>query len=309
MRIKREGRELLNNIPISINAQLGDPFQQSQWDDTREKLIRLENVGYRGSVALITKSVLTLEQLFFIKQSNLDLFVFFSITGLNENKGASFATIKENYLKTCATGKSVAVFIRPIIPGYNDNIATIKPIIDMAAEGNNVVIIRGYKDIFQLTADAFIEKDFLATLVRICKDKGVKVYDRTASYVASLRCNHFLNYGEEKKAIGTDLLQYLGYPVRMENGEVVLDANYESTQGDLNFIRMVSGQVIKRKMDKKDAVMTIKRHGIMLDCSSSWFGWVRRIPCEINCWYCIAKAEEKVRHKEQRLGCIPTELL
>lgn len=28
---------ILNNLPISINAQLGDPFQQSQWKSNTKK--------------------------------------------------------------------------------------------------------------------------------------------------------------------------------------------------------------------------------------------------------------------------------
>jgi len=35
--------DILNNIPVSINAQLGDPFQESQWfDNTKIKLDKLE---------------------------------------------------------------------------------------------------------------------------------------------------------------------------------------------------------------------------------------------------------------------------
>lgn len=304
--MRKEEFEVLNTIPISVNAQLGDPFQPTQWSNTRWKLERLEEVSYEGPVALITKSVLTKDQIEFIERSNLDLFIFMSITGLNENKNVSFTEVKDNYLKVCSTRKPTIIFIRPIIPGYNDNVSTIKPIIEMAAEGSKTIIVRGYKDIFKLDGSTFLDQSFLNILNEICDKYGVNKYRKTALYVASVRKKHFLNGANMQ--IGVEILQKMGYPVEIENETVILP-RYNCTQGDLNFIRMLTGKIVDKNLNCKDAVMTIRKNGQMLDCSSSWFGWARRVPCSINCWYCISKVEGLNKHKEINLGCIPTELL
>lgn len=301
-------KEILINIPISVNAQLGDPFQETQWKNTKEKLLILQQQEYKGPVALITKSVLTEEQIGLINDLKLDIFIFLSITGLNENRKVTFNQISENYLQLCETNKKVAIFIRPIIPGYNDSLPVLEPIIQLAALGQKVVIIRGYKDIYNLDEKCKISSDFLAILKKTCAAYRVQVFDKTMYYVASLRKNHFANKHREVSENAVLLLQKLGYPIKLSSGNLELSSEYNFSQGDLNFIRMITGKKINMNLQDNNAIMTIKKTN-MLDCSSSWFGWPRRIPCQINCWYCISKVEQFNKDKDIELGCCPTDLL
>lgn len=300
---------ILNNIPISINAQLGDPFQQSQWEsNTKKKLEYLELKKYKGPVALITKFCLTKEQIDYIANSNLDIFVFLSITGLNENKKASFEDISNNYLELCKTNKNIAIFIRPIIPNYNDNIDVILPIIKLASQGQKKVIIRGYKDIYNINQNAYLSEDLFQKLSELCHKYNVAIYEKTMYLVSEIRKDHFINTIHVEPEV-IYFLQKIGYNIEYKNKKLILADNYKYSPGDINFIHMITGIRVENSVEGKVAKLTIHPKGLNLDCSSSWFGWARRVDCEINCWYCIDRIATKNGKTELEFGCCPTDLI
>ena len=300
--------KMLVSIPVSINAQLGDPFQKTQWNDTKEKLTTLSSKKHTGSVALLTKSILTDEQIAFVNTSDLDLFIFTSVTGLHENKKANFDTISKNYLNLCTTNKNICVFIRPIIPEHNDTLHALAPIIELAARGQKHIIFRGYKDIVKLAGNATMDEKLVTQLKNYCLKCTVTVHDKTLFYAASLRKNHFAHM-TVPLGLPVKFLQRMGYPIDSKGCKLELNPSYSWSQGDLNFIKIITGRTINLDLPDKNAILTVRPNGKMLDCSSSWFNWVRRTPCAIKCWYCISKVEALNSKKFKSLGCCPSDLL
>lgn len=295
---------LLRNIPVSVNCQLGDPFQDDQWSDTVDKLNSLSDSKHLGPVALITKSIVTEDQIKFLTRSNLDLWIFISITGLNENQESSIDMYRENYLELCRrTNKHVVIFIRPIIEGHNDNFDLLKSIVDISRDGQKKVILRGFKDVVKDEKTSKIDIELFDSVKEYADSVGVKLYEKTLYAVSDVTAWHFIHIPHNR--VGIDLLNDLGYSIENTITQTLLsDGNY--SKGDINFIRMLSGHHFKDVTVKLESILTPNSFSGQIGCSSSWFEWANRIPCKIDCWYCISKWQS---NGLDRMGCNPIDLI
>ncbi|MBU1870908.1 hypothetical protein KKF17_02185 [Patescibacteria group bacterium] len=303
--------EILRDIPVSLNCQLGDPFQKNQWPDTKKKIASLEKSNHKGPVAIITKSILTSSQIRIIKKSRLDVWLFLSMTGLGENRTVSIEKIKNNYLQACSNLKHVIIYIRPIIPGRNNSLDIVLPMIKLAAAGHKIIIARGYKDIHKFGTPLFINDKFMALLNRHCKQNGVFLYKKTIFAVRNILSNEArpITRISSKKI---NFIRAIGYPICYVAGELVPDKKnrgnfYPWTRGDKNFINIICSQEPKFDKLKDSSLLSLTLNGIPLDCTSSWFGWARQIKCTINCWYCIA-AWNPDSSNLKNVGCNPSDL-
>ncbi|MDO8646803.1 MAG: radical SAM protein [Candidatus Diapherotrites archaeon] len=290
---------------------MGDPLQKDQWKNTLSKLISLEMSNHSGPVGLITKSLLTKTQLERLKKSPLDVWVFMSITGLNENKKTNFDKIRENYLKACSELKHVIVYLRPIIPNYNDNLKAINPIIDLAAKGQKLIVVRGYKDI-NLSNRPYLEnKKLTARISKICGQKKVKMYERTVCAVSDFYKTPCPVH-ENLNPVNVEFIRKIGYPLHAVNGNLFPDPklggdSYPWTRGDKNFIKIICHNAPKLPKLNNLTLLSKTINDSFCDCTSSWFGWTRQAPCTINCWYCIASSKVKPS-KLRSVGCNPLDL-
>ena len=298
--------EPLRDLPVSLNCQLGDPCQSSQFGDTCAKLRDLVSTKHQGPVAVISKAHISPEILKIATEINPGLWLFISITGLGENKALDFAGIERMYLQASECLPNTCAYIRPIIPGRNDNIRKLIPIIDLAARGNRIAIARGYKDVFDDDRPYLYDPKFHEELKKVCEDRGVTLYEKTACSVAAVTgrsCSAHRN--DELQTAGLSLLRALGYSFMIEGSEILLDPGVDWTKGDINFVRMIAGrQPVVHNPALSTTKLSLTVQGVPIDCTSSWFTWVRKVPCEIACWYCLDQKPSGRRV----VGCNPIDL-
>ncbi len=308
--IRNFERDVLNNIPVSINCQLGDPLQDTQWEDTRKKIISLEKSKHQGPVAIITKLILSDAQLKIIKESPLDIWLFMTITGLNENKALSFEKIKDGYVKACKSIENVIIYIRPIIPDKNDNLDIILPIIKLALLGRKKIVARGFKDINSDRLLRYESKEFIANLAEICQREGIELYRKTICAV-SAKLNQPCPVHDKKAPQNIVFIKKIGYPIKFFQGELLPDnskgQSYPWTRGDKNFIRIICKREPKISNFRDTTLLSINKDRKLCDCSSSWFAWARQKKCTINCWYCLNKWSSKLGRSKD-VGCNPIDL-
>jgi hypothetical protein len=303
--------EYLSNLfklaPICINAELGDPFQPTQWEGTRRRLLELVVTGHIGPVGLITKSIVSDEQIAWLNYytRKLNLTVFFSVTGLTERYSLE-TTLNgiKNFFEKSTSAKNT-IFIRPIIPGKNDDIEKLRPIIETASHSTTggTVIFRSYKDIetddFKTTV---LDKDFIEKFHKLCDSYNVSIIGRTKEYPMFLGWPSLFQWKQLTEDDANEFLKLIGYDdiLVIRDGLIRQKAEYDFSKGDLHFVEMFtkfeSDPTIKRNMRKE----ALSRHvfGYHLDATSSWLEWGENKPCMIGCPYCIADANpEQKKYK------------
>ena len=129
--LKSKIRECLANIPITINTHFGDPFQPTQWENTIYKLKYLVAQGYKGEIEVSTKWILTNEQIDQLYEINPDLWIICGITGMNEMFGVTQEERFDHYLRVCKKFRKTLLNVRPLIPGRNDSMEVLTPIIEI----------------------------------------------------------------------------------------------------------------------------------------------------------------------------------
>jgi hypothetical protein len=305
-------RDVLLNLPVGVNNQSGDPFQPDQIENTLEKLRSLEDSKHRGPVGLLTKSYIPDDLLYRLKNSDLDIFLFFSITGLRESKVCSQERILQSYTDACRLlpAGRVTIVIRPIIPSRNDRIEALRPILETAQGGQRILVARGYRD----TAWQLVEnQDFMNTLGQECNKMGLRVFRRTACLVAAVHGTACILHKSKKvNQAGLSLAVELGYGAvpRQENGQDIIDLNSSSewlTVGDVHFVQILTGiKAIYTNPEFGNALGFLRtRDSIPIDCSSSWFSYARTTPCQIQCFYC---EDAYNSHAWGEIGCVPLHL-
>ena len=290
--------------PISINCQLGDGFQPTQWSGTKRRLKDLQRTEHKGPVAIITKSIITESQIEWLRDNvtNLNLLIYFSITGLTEKYGTH--TILGNFIDVstkCPNVKTV-VFIRPIIPGQNDNIEILKPIIETAAKYayNGAIIYRGYKDIENNNKNVKLNDTFIEDFENYCLKCGARVYPKTRMLACDAGIPHIMNEEKLSESGILDFLSITGYYTvfaRREGKLVPINDKRRVTRGDIHFVEMFTGWSVDMgdaKYRDQRSILSIELFGKKnIDATSSWLGWGENKPCTIGCPYCIAFAEKK----------------
>lgn len=136
------------HLPYSINNLYGDPFFPTQVENTFKKLDTLVQEGHKGVVSIITKTEITevMATRLHSYVDKLNLVVLVSCSGLPY----SIERVKGNRINTIKLCVQYSIpvlpYIRPFIPDYNTNAATIDSLFKSISEaGLDVVVISGLR--------------------------------------------------------------------------------------------------------------------------------------------------------------------
>lgn len=120
------------NIPVAVNLFYGDPLLQL--DNTITYLRRLEKVGHKGPVIIITKGDFSS---FPNEKFDLDLHIAFSTFGVNSYLDGNTMERFESNLKSIknrVNNYKYSIEFRPIIYGVNDSEETFRRVFELAKE-------------------------------------------------------------------------------------------------------------------------------------------------------------------------------
>lgn len=309
--MKVRARDCLSNIPVSINTHYGDPFQPNQWEDTLSKLRYLKSQNYQGEIEVSSKWVISDEQLSELSEINSKLWIFCGITGMNEG-GIPMETRVDNYLRLCKKFPNTVLNIRPLIPGINDSMEILKPIIEVAAKGRKLLKHGGFID----TDHADLGKTKYETLKDeihlYCKQVGVNDGPKCAVIVSDVTGRVNSTY-DNLEPINLDILETIGYRYTMENGSVRLlgyGSNNGVTKGDVSFSRLIiqSSRILPNWEDSHIHLSFSGPKDQYLACTSSWFHWAREVNCVVACPYCHVRPGTPVYLYKGDSGCSPLDL-
>ncbi len=120
---------LFNNIPIAVNLFYGDPMLQI--DNTLNYLERLEKVGHKGPIIIITKG--DLRRFPKDRKFNLNLHFGLSTFGINSKyDGGAMERFVSNLDYAKELGYNYSIEFRPIIRDINDSKGVIEGILKLA---------------------------------------------------------------------------------------------------------------------------------------------------------------------------------
>lgn len=128
---------VFTNIPVAVNLFYGDPLLQI--DNTINYLRRLESVGHKGPVVIVTKGDFSK---FPDVSFNLDLHVAFSTFGVNSYLDGSSMERFENNLKQIEVRKNnykYSIEYRPIVYNVNDTCEAFERVFTLAQKYNLAV--------------------------------------------------------------------------------------------------------------------------------------------------------------------------
>lgn len=310
--IKRKYLQTLSEIPVSINSNYGDAFQPSQWSDTLNKLSILTECGHRGNIMIASKYIINNTQLEEINKINPNVWLFISITGIDDSCCFTMKEYNEYYYRACKRLKNVVCVIRPIIPNRNDKIEYILPIIKMVSKGRRMLTYGGFKDP-QIPASPQYRNEHLFNLIDCeCKKNSVYCTEKTVCLVNAI--NHTRCFAHCKtKPINVELVKAFGYRVNIKDGKLIITGFRDSdclSAGDISFIKMISkSSLVTGDVKSKSLILSFRANDIPLVCTSSWFNWARQTDCVVKCDYCFASNEVKTRIDLENYGCNPIELI
>ena len=306
--------DVLLNLPVSVNSQSGDPFQPDQEANTFAKLRALEHSKHKGAVGLLTKWNVSDKTLRFIAKFQLNIFMFYSVTGLQESSIHTQENVLRSYSDACRILQPgrVAIFIRPIIPGRNNNLTKLKSILEAAQQGQRMIIARGFRD---KTWGIISDEGFMKTLKEESEKRGLRLFHRTACLVAAIGCKPCALHGNELDNRGLTVADAMGYKATLctnfKTKEGILDVQAQSnvlSMGDIHFVQILTGIRTQCETPFPSNKLAFLRgpRGVELDCSSSWFTFARNTPCKVGCFYCETAYRPRVWGE---VGCPPIELI
>lgn len=310
--LKKKIRNCLASLPITINTSYGDPFQPDQWENTLYKINYLKNQGYQGEIEVSTKWILSDEQIEELYQADPDLWIMCGITGLNEGIGITLEDRFDNYLRMCKKLKRTVLNTRPLIPGKNDSMEVLKPIIEVAAKGNKLLKHGGYLDPSNVVNKKTKYDALKQEIHSLCRILGVDDGPRCSCIVTDVTGKVNSTY-ENSKPANLDVLRALGFDYEIENGYVKLTGFRNSgtvTKGDVSFARLIieSSRIFDNWNDPHQYMQMKGPNGQTLVCTSSWFHWAREVPCMVNCWYCHVRPGTAIYFVAGDSGCSPIDL-
>ena len=194
-------RNLLREIPVSVNNFYGDPT--IQWEDTLDKLKNLAATKHRGPVGVITKGKLTdkhaKELLVFIKKG-LKIILFISISELRQFEKVGMDHRYANITLLNKYKIPVIAYIRPMTPPYNTSPEIIQSMFaKLHQAGAKFVVASGFRGDDALVKDmAPDEKIKWVMRVKIMTGEvyqlvkaqtakyGMKLFTRTSCAVSAL---------------------------------------------------------------------------------------------------------------------------
>lgn len=310
--LKAEIRHCLKNLPITINTSFGDPFQPDQWENTLYKVRRLKEQEYEGEVEVSTKWIVSDEQIETLHAVNPDLWIMYGVTGLNEKRGISLEDRIDNYLKLCTQFGRTVLNIRPLIPGRNDSMTVLRPIIEAAARGNRLLKHGGYLDPSDLGNKKYKYEELRAEIHALCEALGVNDQPRCASIVTEVTGRVNSTY-DDLTPSHLDVLSALGFDYELVDGTVRLlgfNGSEKVTKGDVSFAKLIveSSRVEDNWTDPHQYMQMVGPGGQVMACTSSWFHWAREVPCQVNCSYCHVRPGTAIYFEAGDSGCSPVDL-
>lgn len=311
-------KEAFLNLPVGINNNLGDAFQlgeYDQWENTKAKVRKLKADGHKGNIMIGTKWVPTDKQIQELYEINPDIWIFYGLNGSNESKRFSMDERIDGYLRLCDKFQKVALTLRPIIPGKNDNMDVLRPLIELAGSkrGDKYLHHGGYRDP-RIVSDKKYDYSYLIPEIdKICRENGVKSFSKSCCLVAAYDgkpCRtHTPSFPQN-----LDVLRYFGYVTEVQDGKVVVlrfrDSNV-ITKADICFVKHIAGTslVTTNNNDIRKKLQIFGPEGQKLICTSGWFGWSREMPkCEVGCYYCIVNPNMPNYTETGNAGCSPLDL-
>ena len=313
-KLKKKIRKCMENLPLTLNTHFGDPFQPDQWENTLEKLKYLKAQNYQGEIEVSTRWIITDEQINELYAIYPDLWIICGITGMNEMPGVSPETRFDNYLRICKKFKKTILNVRPLIPGINDSMEVLTPIIEVAAKGRKLLKHGGY-----LNPQSFENKktnyDTLKKEIHeLCEKLGVNDGPRCTCIVTDVTGKVCSTFSKEKP-VHLDVLAALGYDFEMENGYVKLtgfEGSHTVTKRDVSFARLIieSSYILDNWNDPHVYMQMKGPDGQVMVCTSSWLHWAREVTCMVNCFYCHVRPENPIIEAFEAgdTGCSPIDL-
>jgi hypothetical protein len=307
--------KLLSSIPVTVNDCYGDPFFGAQFENTLTKLRLLRE--RRGPTSVITKGTLTESMLSRLTEciSQNTVFVY-SFTGLNEGN-IGFEQRKQTLLRLHSIGARICILLRPIIPGRNDSLSVLEPILQLAAEMDAVVGYGGYKEIGSLKrmysgfpAHKYLNPTVEKALQVRCAQLNLRTFSKSGCAVAFLTGNEcFVHPKNTVPAEGSlELLHQLGFRVEFDGSSLVLESG---SAGDVNFVRAISRVTPKvENLSSTSAILQFSTTSRTFENTSSYFVWSRNINKCLGCEYCCIQSFEHLWGKHNiEIGCAPEQLL
>lgn len=194
-------RNLLRQIPVSVNNFYGDPV--IQWEDTLKKLENLRKTGHTGHISIITKGKLTethVKELAAFQKQGLNLILLISISELPQFEKVGTEHRYENIRLLNEYNIPNIAYVRPLTPPYN----TSKEVIDLIFKkldkvGARVVVASGFRGddnlVQEMSPDEKIEwtmrvkimsKEVYKYLKENSEKYGIKLFTRTSCAVSFL---------------------------------------------------------------------------------------------------------------------------
>ncbi len=310
---KLGAERVLASLPVGVNCVLGDPFQPGQGSNTLAKLKALESARHRGAVALLSKIGAERRALDGIANLDLDVFLFHTVTGLRESPKYTQEEALARYRAACEIlpAGRVGIVIRPVIPGQNDDLDRLEPILNAAERGQRTIVARGFR-----AADWTIRSnaEFMEALARVAAARGLRLFRRTACLAAEARGVACRLHDDVVDEAGVAVAVALGYarllagtPSGEAQGDPPARGETAPSLGDLHFIRLLSGLAVQCDApDRGNQLALLKGPGrVTLDCSSSWFTYANSTPCSVGCSYCECNYRPPLRGE---VGCPPSAL-
>lgn len=304
--------DILSEIPVSINSNYGDAFQPTQWDDTINKLQKLSESSHKGPVMIGSKYIISDLQLQELKNINPDVWIFISITGIENSCRFSFSEYCDYYKRACKILKNVVCVIRPIIPLRNDKHSILLPIIEMTAQGRKMLTYGGFKDPKADGSPQYRNEDLFSWIENECRKRSICCTEKTVCLVNEINHTNCFHHCKTMP-INLDIISDFGYNYEFD-GEKIIVSGWNGiskvTSGDISFIKMLcKSSLVVPKHLYKSLVLSIKLGDTPLVCTSSWFNWATQKHCVVKCDYCFAGENVDTRIDLDYYGCNPIDLL
>ncbi|WNQ09658.1 hypothetical protein MJA45_18760 [Paenibacillus aurantius] len=132
--------------PISINNK-SDPLLREVKQSTMNILKILERYRLQNPIYLISKLELTDEDLEYLDSLNLNIYVFFSFSGLDTQLEKVTISYQERRIRRLAQAKNIKKihYWRPLIAGENDSEEQIRHMLEVVSPVFNVSIVSGLR--------------------------------------------------------------------------------------------------------------------------------------------------------------------
>jgi hypothetical protein len=303
--------ECFLNIPITINTNYGDPFQPSQWEDTLNKLKALKRCSYQGEIQIGSKWILSDAQIKELHSVNPKIWFYCGISGINETQRFTLNERFDHYLRVAEFFERTVVTVRPIVPGRNDSIDILLPVIQTVGKGRGLLHHGGYRNPAIKDSKKYGYDELLPELKKACRENNVRDYPKCSCAVADITGRVCPTHSQNQPK-NLSVLEAMGYDFELLDDRVYVSGYKGSDtvhKGDIAFVsHIVQSSLVEKNWNKNSEVLQLssKSENVLI-CTSSWFSWSRQLNhCDVGCDYCFAKPSRWLN--PQNLGTNPLDL-